>query len=614
MAKGNGKMAAASDKDISDKLERISRHQVAGRFKEAGALIDELLLGDPNNAQILHHKGYNLVQQGNLTDGEDMLRRALEMSPENPIQLTDFGVFLAQRGKTEDAIKMFRNATELAPNYSLAHSNLGAALFLEKKFAEARKHLEKAVDLEPGLMDACINLGTTCLQLQDFNKAIDAFFRALAIDPQSVKAHTKVAAGLYRLERYEAAEHHAKRALELNPEYWEAYLHLGNAAASSGRIEDACTALRTICDRPPFAIAALSRLVHLRRIEKGSPDLKTLEGRLERLEEMDDERRMTLQFAAGKAFDDLGDYDTAFTHYAEANKVTAKLHPFDAEMYRRKSERVRTLIDAPFLSRHAGAGLTGVGPIFICGMPRSGTTLMDQMFSRHSAVQAGGELRAVGQAMHNSKEIRAALETDAKEETLTSDVFSQFGEVYMESVRREGIRSDRFTDKMPANYRNLGLLSLALPEAKFIIMRRHPLDCLLSNYFQHFGANQPFSSDIGNLAVVFDEFTQMAAHWKSALGDRVIEQDYEQIVGDPKGQMQKVLEFCNLDWEDAVLDHTGSSRQVNTASIGQVREPIYARAVKRWHNYAHRLEELAEALENHLSNDDRTFLSAAKQG
>ncbi len=322
------------------------------------------------------------------------------------------------------------------------------------------------------------------MQTNQFDKAVNVLFKALAIDPQSVGAHIQLSAALYRRERYESAEHHARRAIELNPAAGEAYLHLGNALASSGKIDEAADELLKVANKPPVGLPALSRLIHLRKTKPGSPELQILEKLLERADKMRDEPTATVHYAAGKAYDDLGDYDRAFEHFHAANEINKTLHPYDAKNGTEQVERLKEFCSRELMARCEGAGIQDVAPIFICGMPRSGTTLMDQMFSRHPKVQAGGELRASMIALGQSTAIRKALQEEAPDAEVTADDFTRLGEAYVAAVRQEGIRSEYLSDKMPVNYRYIGLLSLALPRAKFLIMRRHPLDCLLSNYFQ----------------------------------------------------------------------------------------------------------------------------------
>jgi len=237
---------------------------------------------------------------------------------------------------------------------------------------------------------------------------------------------------------------------------------------------------------------------------------------------------------------------------------------------------------------------------------------MDQMFSRHPSVQAGGELPATMVAVRKNKRLHDALEEKIPDADITGDDFARLGEDYLGYVQNEGIKSEYLTDKMPSNYLYIGLLANALPRAKFLIMRRHPLDCLWSNYGQHFGQNQPFSSDFENLAAVYTQFDLMAKHWLSVLPDRVREVQYEDVVADAEAKMRDVLDFVGLEWTPDTLDHTSSTRQVNTASVAQVREPIYTRAVARWRNYAPHLSLLASHLQSYLSDEELRACNAPR--
>ncbi len=589
---------------IAAGLERALQHQAAGRLDEAQTMLDALAETHGTPPKVLHYQGMNQILRGDHEDGLTKIRAVLEITPQDVLVLSDLGSVLAQGGQMDEALEHFQSAVDLAPNFSLAQSNLGAALVVKDRHAEAIPHLEKAIELDPRLLDAHTNLGTALNQRQQFDRAIDVLFKALAIDPQSVTAHIGLAGALFRRERHEAAEHHARRALELAPGAEEARLHLGNILAASGRIDAAAEELLNVARLPGLQVMGLSRLVHLRRTVPDSPELKILQALLERADELIEPQRATLHFAAGKAFDDLGDYSAAIGQLAEANRLNREQHPYDRQINIERAERLRDFASPALLERVSGQGPSNLAPIFICGMPRSGTTLMDQMFSRHPQVQAGGELAATMVALRKNGRIRQALEESIPDSDLTADDFAQLGEAYSAFLHGEGLRSEYVSDKMPSNYLYAGLLAAALPRAKFLIMRRHPMDCLLSNYLQHFGQNQPFSSDFGDLAAVYRQFDLMAKHWLRVLPGRVREVHYEDVVADAGTTMRGVVEFVGLDWADEMLDHTASSRQVNTASVAQVREPIYGSSVAKWRRYGPLLGGLAEELRDFLTEEE----------
>ncbi|MFC0157346.1 hypothetical protein CDZ97_07225 [Mameliella alba] len=596
---------AAALEAVNAELARITRHQNAGRFAEAGAALDALLEQYPGHPRLIHLKALNLAQSGNRDTGMALLQDVVAHQPDDAVALVDLGTLLAQAGRMEEAREQFEAAVEAAPNYALAQANLGAALVLAKDYARAIPRLERAIALDGSVLDLHLNLAQAYLRTGNIQHSVDALFRALAVDPNAIAVHVNLAAALYRRERHETAEHHARRAIELGPRTGEAWLHLGNILAASGRMDKAADALMTAAALPGMALSALARLVHLRKTRADSPEWTNLLKLAEQADSLADEARATLEFALGKGFDDLGEHGTAFAHYAEGNRLTRKAHPYDSRPHTERAVRMRSLVSPALLDRHKNAGLRGVAPIFVCGMPRSGTTLMEQMLSRHPEVQAGGEMLAAQRSFQSSPRLRAVLEEREPDASLQDDDFTSLGEEYQAFLHREGLRRSRVTDKLPGNQLYVGLLALALPEARFLLMRRHPLDCLLSNWVQNFGTNQPVSTDLADLAEAYRQFDLNAKHWAAVLPDRVREVSYEALVADPKGMAREVLDFLGLDWSPDVLDHTTSSRQVNTASVAQVREPVYGTSVARWRRYGAHLRPLAEALGDLLSEEER---------
>jgi len=605
MTKPNGAATVPPATDLEAEIARIVRHQATGRLGEATAALDKAVAAHGDLPRLMHLKALNLAMGGDAAEAETLMQGNLRHNPDDGLQQLDLGVLLAQQGRIDEALTHFREAVELMPNNGLAHSNLGGALVLQKKYGEAVRHLERAVHLEPQQLDAHTNLGTAYLQTNRADRAVPVLYKALAIDPLSVRAHIGLSAALYRSDRHDTAEYHARRAIELAPNAAEAHLHLGNALASAGRLDEAAEVLLPLAGHPPVGLPALSRLIHMRKTRRDAPEFAILENYLERAEQLADEGRATLEFSAGKAFDDLGEPDRAMAHFHIANAATKRLFPFDTERYLKRSERLFAMAAPDFVDRCGTAGIRDIAPIFITGMPRSGTTLMDQMFSRHPKVTAGGELRALPSAIFQADTpIRQAIQGTVQIDDLNADDLTALGERYMDAVRGEGIKSERVSDKMPANYLYAALIACALPRAKILIMRRHPLDCLLSNYFQHFGQNQPFSTSFETMALAYEEFDKFAKRGAELLPDRVRVVHYEDVTADAEGQMRAILEWVGLEWDAEVLNYQGSSRAVNTASLAQVREPIYTRSVARWRPYARHLAPLAERLAPYLSAED----------
>jgi len=592
-------------------LARAMRHHGAGRLDEALAVLEELIAEHGELPKLRHYKGIVLVSLGQRETGEALIRAAQQDAPDDPVQLTDLGTILAEQGRMEEAVEIFREAVEKAPNYAIARSNLGAALVIEQKYVEAIEHLKEAVRLEPTLLDGYNNLSKALLSARREEEAIEMLFRALAVDPQSLAAHVALAEALFRAERHESAEHHAKRALEINPNLFEAYLRLGDIYGAMGRMDEAADACLIAARAPALSVQAVSKLVHLRKTTEDSPEFQLLSELLAQLERVPERGRATIHMAAGKAFEDLKRYPEAFDHFHKGNEITKDFVQYDSALQTERAQRLRAFVTPELIARCQSDVLREAQPIFVVGMPRSGTTLMDQMFSRHTAVQAGGEQRSMMRALGQSKDIQNVLEEKIADEEVTADGFAQLGEAYLAAARQNGLSYEVFTDKLPSNYLYSGLAALAMPRARFIFMRRHPFDCILSNYAQNFGDNQPASTDLLNLAEVYKEFDAMTRHVTALFPERAMEVHYENVVANAETQMRDVMAFCDLDWQDTILDHTASTRPVNTASVAQVREAIYSTSVAKWARYAAFLGPLAEALKDYISAEDYDFVQQA---
>lgn len=592
--------------NLAHALQRVTRHFQAGRFQDAIDLTLDIEAERGGLAEAQHLRGLATYALGDKDQGLELVKDAASFLADNGGIQADIGALLAQEGKLQDAVPYFERATELAPNYAGAWTNLGAALFLMEEYSAAIAPLRKAVALDPQLVDAQRNLGTALSQAHRYKDAIAAFYRALAIDPNDVGLHVSISAALYRDERHDTALYHANKALEIEPRSVQAHFHIGNALASLGKMNEAEEHLLKAANVMPIGVNALYRLIHLRKTKQDSPEFQRLSALLSTNEErLKNPHRSSLHFAAGKAFRDLGDFEKSFEHLSKGNAITAADHPFNLANHVEQVDRMIAVVTPALIAKHRGqAGVTDIAPIFVCGMPRSGTTLTELMLSRHPHVRAGGELNASRFAFGRVRRLVDHLE-ERDDAEISADEVSQVGEFYSEALLKEGLVGEIITDKLPLNYLYVGLLALALPRARFLVLRRHPMDCCLSNWSQDFGRNQSFSTQFETLGAVYRHYKRITDYWMYLLPDRTRVLHYEDLVSDPETEMRRCLEFCGLPWDDAVLDPAGSSRAVNTASIAQVRRPVNRDSVAAWHHYGASLRPLAEALGDLLDAPDR---------
>jgi hypothetical protein len=307
-------------------------------------------------------------------------------------------------------------------------------------------------------------------------------------------------------------------------------------------------------------------------------------------------------FALAKASEDRGDYARAFELYARGNRTRRALEDYDPVQTEVINERIIKVFDAGFMARHAGCGHPDPAPIFVVGLPRSGSTLIEQILASHSAVDATHELPEVGRLIGRINRNRNDRITYPEAvRNFDDEAWAALGRSYIEETRQHRRDAPRFIDKNPNNFASIGLLSLALPNARFINTRRHPLDTCLSCYKQLFARGQPFTYDLVELGEYYLQYARMMAHWHAVLPGRVLDVQYESVVADQGGQTRRLLEFCGLPWEDACLRYYETERAIRTASSEQVRRPIYTDSVGLWRHYRLELAELIEILEPVLS-------------
>jgi Sulfotransferase family len=298
---------------------------------------------------------------------------------------------------------------------------------------------------------------------------------------------------------------------------------------------------------------------------------------------------MKLEYALGKACDDLKDYASAIGHFDAANRIDKGVTSYDRTQQAARVEQLIERYTPEYFARHAALGVADPTPVFVLGMPRSGTTLVEQIVSSHPLVAGGGE---------REYWVRSGLAWEQSgADGLTEAVIHRLAADYLAELRRVAPHATRVTDKLPYNFLWIGLIHLALPNARIIHCRRHPVDTCLSIYFAHFARRANFGSDRGDLAWEYRQYERLMAHWRAVLSaDRLLDVDYETLVADQEAGTRRLIEFSGLEWDDACLRPESNRRVVMTASSWQARQPVYRSSVARWRNYEKWLGELRELL------------------
>ena len=602
---------------LVQRLEALLR---TGRFTDAEVRALELLQEWPESGLLWQLLAAAVREQGK--DALHALNEAARLSPDDPVARFNLGNELARRGRLAEAAACYQRVLVLEPGFARAYHSLGSVQLELGLVDEAARHCREATTLDPEFAAAHLDLGRALLRLgRDAEAAIASFCRALSIKPEFAEAHANLGNALRTIGRLDEAVAAYRRALQIEPQFLAAYTELATALRLQGRTAECEACCRIVLDRDPKSVATLAVLAELRAdtgqlaeaeelftravtIDPGAtqswaglsrlrrmtaadaPWLEAVQRLLEHGPPARDE--MLLQYSLGKYFDDVQDFDTAFPHYKRANELAKQCGPaHDRAALTRGMDLIIASHDPKWLGQHRPAVKNSQRPLFIVGMPRSGTTLVEQILASHPAVHGAGELnfwsRELAAAMSGASGLdpAAAAAIRPAEATLAA-----LGERYDGLLRQLSPEAARVVDKYPTNFLSLGLIHAALPGARIIHMQRDPLDTCVSIYFQHLEAANTYANDLEDLAHYYDEYRRLMRHWRALLPPAaLLEVPYEGLVQDLSGWTRRMLEWLGLPWDARCLDFHLTARSVVTASKQQVRQRIHASSVGRWRHY-----------------------------
>jgi len=571
-----------------------------GRLDDVEGEARALLEADPRHAQALNLLGMVAFDRGDTAAAIAHFRAALAVRPDATDTLSNLGVALARAGGHAEAARCYRRALEIDPRFAEAHNNLGLALEETGDVAGAIAAYRRAVALRPRYAEAWVNLGTALRDRREPAAARDAFERALALDARRADAHNGVGVTWWDEGDVAAALACYRRALECDPRHARAWANQGNAQMALGEIETARASLeRALAIDPDLAEAHH----HLALAGRGRATADTVADLEHRLARPDTPARdaMHLRYACAKLLDDLGEHDRAFAHLRRANATRKRSMPFDRAAHARLVDALVQTFPALDGDGREGTGRAGEWLVLVIGMPRSGTSLVEQILASHPEVHGGGEGRFLVNeeaALRRRLGARYPYALPAMDEAARADLAAR----YRASFGAPARQAARVTDKMPDNFLRLGLVDLALPRARVVHCARDPLDTCLSIYFQHFVGGNAYAYDLGDIGVFYRGYRRLMDHWRARLGERLLEVRYERLVEAPESESRRLVEFLGLPWSDACLAYGTHPRPVLTASVWQVRQPVYASSVGRARRYARHLGPLRDALGDTLGD------------
>ena len=550
-----------ADNHINAQIHELTRLFHTNRMSEARAFGRRLVSVAPNNTQALALLGAIYGRLGEFKEAESCYESLCRREPSSFQHHCYHGLSLVMQGRLKEAVAPFERMLRLRPDFAEGHMQMGC---LQRDLGQldlAIRHLRQALQLSPALLDAAVFLANILIFRGEMEEALGLCNQVLAKVPGHSEALASKALILEKQGRLDAA--------------WEC---LSPVAAGNAVTPSAAIVYAKLARKYDSADHAMSLLNTLLSRPSWAPS-----------------QRQEMYFALGELNDKAGNYDSAFSCYCSANSLYP--HRFDVAAKRKKIEEIIEVFYSKKLPTAQQASRELPTPIFIIGMPRSGTSLVEQILASHPDVAAAGELEVMDDVERRAASIIGGR--GGYPECLrgaTASEMTALADHYLGAIADVAKGARFVTDKLPVNYERLGLIERLFPNARIVHTARHALDTCLSCYFPNFGNTHAYSSNLRALGEVYRIYERLMAHWHETLSIRILDVSYETLVSNPEQVVRTLLEFCNLPWEPRCLEFHKTARYINTASYDQVRQPIYRSSVGRWKHYEFHLGELIEAL------------------
>ena len=600
----------------------------AGEFDSAITHYERALTLEPDHPEILNNLGDALLEKGETEAALARYERAVEVDPGYAGAMANIADLRAAEDR-DGALTLLRQAAQAAEDAdtlvqiarifqrldladeameccdraigldaACAHAHLtrGNIYWHRGEMAEAGKCYLAAAEARPDLATTHMHLASALIELRRHDQALAGFDEALRIDPDLADAVSGRAYALLEKGEVEEAYREAERAIAMNPALASGYYHLGVCLQQMGRFEDAQVQMERARELNPDLGAAHFNLAYGEGQSGDKDEIARLEAfAADATKPVRD--LIAVHFALGRQYDGAKAYDRAFGHYMQGNALRRQSQPFDAEAFEAFITTLIEIFTPEYFAARTGLGDPSELPVFIVGMPRSGSTLVEQIVGAHPETHGAGELWTMHKLI---AEIEALLGADAPFPACAADLdpegAARLAAYYLDDLRRHAPDKRRITDKLPLNYLRAGLIAVILPGARIIHTKRDPVDTCVSCFTQNFGRGMNFTNDLADLGFYFRQYERLMAHWRAVLPSPLLEVRYEELVSDQEAVSHRLIEFLGLDWDPSVLRFHDHDRPVQTASFWQVRQPIYKTSVEKWRRYESALGPLLEAL------------------
>ena len=610
-------------------LGRVLEYQ--GRYEEAKGHYEDALRRRPAYAEAHMHLANTLAVQGLPDEAVEHYERAIALDPALTEAYVNLGGLQLRQGRLDAAETNLRTAVTLNKDLPEAYHHLGDLSWRLNKADAAIEYYNKALLLKPTLAEAVNNLGSVLFDQYEIEQAIDCFRKALHLKPALIEAHYNLAVARLEQGLVDEAIQSSKEAIRLNPNYVDAYNNLGRIYKGLGRMEEALSCYQTAVRLAPNNTKAITGLASMYEqqgdkekaialvqplIDSGdeSAEAALVFARLSKYTKKFREaariiesvlqgnrasvaQRGSLHFELGRTLDSMDEYDAAFEHYHKGVALKCKARRFDMARHIKSIDELIRVYSREFVQNAPRASHGSKRPLFIVGMPRSGTTLVEQILDNHPAVSGAGELFAISGIASSLADV-AAPDSPHGVTRLTQEACNGLAQPYLDLLETFSRTASYVTDKMPNNFMHLGLINLLFPQSRIIHCVRDPRDTCLSCYFQEFSwQSHYFSYDLAALGEYYLQYRRIMAHWRAVLDMPMLEVQYEELVNGQESVTRRMIEFCGLDWDPRCLQFQENRRTISTASYDQVRQPLYTRSIGRWRHYERHLGPLLSILE-----------------
>ncbi|MDN5864689.1 MAG: sulfotransferase [Gammaproteobacteria bacterium] len=530
-------------------------------------------------------------------------------------QLAGVAALFAERG--DEAFTHFSHALRLVrlpPLAAAAWAGIGRARLLREELDEAEAAFRRALSLAPELPPALGGLAVALSRQGQYAEAAQIGKHALELGARDASLHVAVGQALLGQDEVDEAEEFFRKAETLEDANAEARFALGTIAKVRGRLDDALAIYREVLEKYP-QFPGYGQFAALKTFTAQDEDIALMESALAGLtSEAPARARSDLHFALAKAWDEAGDAARAAEHLGAGNRLERERIGWDPSSSETTMRRIEKLFPREFIHRYENAGFVGIAPIFITSLPRSGTTLMEQMLASHSQITGGGELAHFARVA-NTLSLNWGQREDFPDidPTTAFEDLRESGHEYARLTSRLRLLTPHFTDKSLLNIHYIGLIRMMLPAAKIIHMRRHPLATAFGIWRQRFTRSLGYSFDLEHIVRHYRAYTALMQHWRSAVPEAFCEVFYEALVADPEGELRRTFDYLGLEFEPACLEFYNLDRPVRTASLGQVRQPLDRRGLERHRHYGEVLAPVAEGLAEEIADYEQALHAALKK-